>query len=475
MKLTNDIKNNETTLDSLLGINDVFDIGKKTITIAGCDNIIYTATFLINSEEVTQILLNFFQTNVEFNGGNYFDYIYENLSCINVTVSSDFNELTNAVFNGLFVILINQSDKAIIIDLRKYPQRGLDEPDSEKVVRGSKEGFTENIAVNIGLIRRRIKTGDLVIKKFEIGTYSKTLISVVYLKEKVNKKALDTCLNRLNNINVEELTMTDKALEELLTTRPYSLYPTVRYTERPDTLVAHLYQGQFGIFVDTSPSVMLAPTTFFDHLQAPEEYRQTPLSGTYLKILRLLGIIVSFLLVPIWLCFVNRMNVQNNIFSNVLILDYSRAVILFQVLIGEITIEMVRMASIHTPNSLSQSMGLIVGIVLGGVAVDLGLVSQVIVLLGALSAIGSYITPSYELALANKIVKLIMILISFFFGIIGLVIALIIFIVYLTTLKSFKMPYFSPLIPLNIKNLIKQFIRLPYRSEKKVNQDENGN
>ena len=475
MKLTSDLETNIRILDDLLGIRDVFDIGKKEIQIAGLRNIIYSATFLVNAEEVTQILLNYFQTNVNFDGNNYFDYVYQNLSCINVSVSTKFEELTNAIFNGLIVILVHDANQAIIIDIRKYPQRGLAEPDMEKVVRGSKEGFCENIAVNIGLIRRRIKSGDLVIQKMEIGSYSKTLVSLVYLKEKVNQKALDVCIERLNKINVQELTMTDKALEELLTTRPYSLYPMVRYTERPDTLVAHLYQGQFAILVDTSPSVMLGPTTFFDHLQAPEEYRQTPLSGTYLKILRMLGIFVSFLLVPLWLCFVNNININSKIFSEILTLDYSRLNILFQVILAEVTIEMVRMASIHTPNSLSQSMGLIVGIVLGGIAVNLGIVSEIIVLLGALSAIGTYITPSYELALANKIVKLVMIFISYLWGIYGLVIALMLFILYLATLKSFSMPYFSPLIPFNFKNLIKQFIRLPYRSEKKLNQKENGN
>ncbi len=475
MKLTKDLNYNEEQFDQLLGIKNVFDIGKKELTICGMRNLLYSATFLVNAEEVTQILLNFFQTNYKYDDETYFNYIYQNLSCINVSVSSNFDELVNSIFNGLVVFLINNSDKAIIIDLRKYPQRGLSEPDMEKVVRGSKEGFCENIAVNIGLIRRRIKTNDLVIQKREIGTYSKTLVSIIYLKEKVNQKALNECIKRIDQINVQELTMTDKALEELLTTRPFSIYPMVRYTERPDTLVAHLYQGQFAILVDTSPSVMLGPTTFFDHLQAPEEYRQTPLSGTYLKLLRMIGIFVSFLLVPLWLCFVNQLDLNIPILSQVLTLEFSKTNILFQVLMAEITIEMVRMASIHTPNSLSQSMGLIVGIILGGIAVNLGIVSETIVLLGALSAIGTYITPSYELALANKIVKLVLIIISYFFGLTGLIISLIGYIIYLATLKSFSMPYFSPLIPFHFKKLIKELIRLPYRSEKKLNQKENGN
>lgn len=475
MKLTSNIKINEKLLDDAIGYNKSFDIGKRVVNISARKNILYSMTFLVNSEEVTQILLNFFQTNLEYSGNDYFNYVLENLSCINVEVSNNINDLADAIFNGLVVLVVNNESKAIIIDIRKYPTRGIDEPDSEKIVRGSKEGFCENIAVNIGLIRRRIKSKKLVVLKFEIGRLSKTLISVVYLEDFVNKVALEECIKRLNRINVLELTMTDKALEELLTTRPYSIYPTVRYTERPDTLVVHLYQGQFGIIVDTSPSVMLAPTTFFDHLQAPEEYRQTALSGTYLKLLRMFGIIVSFLLVPVWIALVNNVDVSSNIFQNILFLDFSKPVILFQVLMAEIAIEMVRMASIHTPNALSQSMGLIVGIVLGGIAVNLGIVSETIVLLGSASSIGTYITPSYELALANKIVKLIMILVSYFFGIKGLIIGIIFFVIYLLTLKSFKMSYLSPLIPLNLKKLLKQFIRLPYKSDKLLNEKENGN
>ena len=211
MKLTNKLEENEKMLDDALGLKDAFDIGKRNIYILNQKNIVYTATFLVNSEEITQILLNYFQTNDEIEN-DYFQYVLNNLSCINVSISNSLKELTNAVFNGLVVILVNDSDKGIIIDLRKYPQRGLSEPDTEKIVRGSKEGFSENIAVNIGLIRRRIKSGNLAVLKMEIGTYSKTLISVVYLKDKVNKEALDECLKRLNKIKVEELTMTDKAL-----------------------------------------------------------------------------------------------------------------------------------------------------------------------------------------------------------------------------------------------------------------------
>lgn len=471
--IKNNIIENEAIIDELININHAFDLGKRKFKIQNYNNIVYYSTFLVNSDEITQILLNFYQTNDQ-DIQDYFLYFKNNIPSINVSILKSYDEVTNAIFNGLVVFIVDNYDVAISIDLRRYPGRGIDEPDSEKVVRGSKEGFNENIAINLALIRRRIKTKDLVVKKYEIGEYSQTLVSVVYLDSFVNKKALEICLTKLSKLKVKELTMTDKALEELLTKRPYSPFPMVRYTERPDTVAIHLYQGQFCILVDTSPSVMLAPTTLFDHLQAPEEYRQTPVSGTYLRILRFSGILISLLLVPLWLSFY-QLQVDNYVLYSLLNLDYSRFEIFIQLLIAEVSIELVRMASIHTPNSLSQSMGLIVGIILGGIGVELGIISEVVVLLGALSAIGSYITPSYELSLANKIVKLLLIVISYIFGFIGLLFSCLLFFIYLATLKSFNEPYLYPLMPFNFKIFINQFIRLPYKEEKKIKKNEKHN
>lgn len=471
--LVNSLNINEKNIDDLINIDNAFDLGKRKFQIAGQENLIYYSTFLVNSDEVTQILLNFYQTNIsEFK--DYFDFFLNNIPSINVSIVKTYKDVTNAIFNGLVVFIVSNYREAIVVDLRRYPNRGIDEPDTEKIVRGSKEGFNENIAINLALIRRRIKCNDLVVKKYEIGEYSKTLVAVVYLDNFVNKKALEECQNKLSRMHIKELTMTDKALEELLTNRPYSPFPMVRYTERPDTVAVHLYQGQFCIIVDTSPSVMLAPTTIFDHLQAPEEYRQTPVSGTYLRILRFVGIIVSLLLVPFWLCFY-QYNVNNQILNELLNLNYSKTGIFIQLLIEEMSIELIRMASIHTPNSLSQSMGLIVGVILGGIGVELGIISEVVVLLGALSAIGSYITPSYELSLANKIIKLLLMIVSFIFGINGLIVGLIIFIIYLSTLKSFNQPYLYPFIPFNFSLLLSQFIRLPYRKEKIIKKKEKHN
>lgn len=464
MLLRKNQNENELLLDDILGINESFDMGKRELYLENKRNLIYTNNFLVNTDLLIQIIQSLFY-NPFNNKDTYFNNIYKKLSTISVSVVQDVDELKTEIIKGLACLIVDDYDKAIIIDIRNYPSRGLTEPDGERVVRGSKEGFTENIATNVSLIRRRVRTTNLKVKKYVIGKYSKTEVAVVYIEHLVNKKALEIAIKRINEINVDELTMTDKALEELLTTRPYSPYPTVRYTERPDTLAVHLYQGLFGIIVDTSPSVMIAPTNLFDHFQAPEEYRQTSMCGTFLRLIRFFGIIVSFMLVPLWLCFVNKGYFTDSFLNSVMNIKYSRENILIQLILSEFSIELVRMASIHTPDSLSTSMGLIVGIILGGIGVELGIVSQTVVFIGALSAIGSYITPSYELALVNKIIKLIFILASYYFGLLGLSLMIILVFLYLLTLNSFGESYLKPLIPFYPKELLRQFIRSPYQNK----------
>ena len=350
-----------------------------------------------------------------------------------------------------------------MIDVRSYPSRGISEPETEKVVRGSKEGFTENMAINLSLVRRRIKSGKLRTILYQVGELSKTNVVLIYLEDYVDKKALNSVQKALQDVKITELTMTDKALEEIVIGHKYTPYPMVRYTERPDTFAAHLYQGMFGIIVDNSPSAILGPVSIFDHMQHAEEFRQTPIAGTYLRLLRFFGILISFLFMPLWyLCIkLNYIPFESQLF----VLENTKNVFL-QIIMIEMGIEVLRMASIHTPNALSTSMGLIAGIVIGNIAIELGIFSNAIVFIGSISAIGTYITPSYELGLANKITKIFLLIAILIGGLLGFIIGVLLIVGYLCFLKSFDRPYLYPLLPFNLKQLIKQTIRLPYQNKR---------
>lgn len=460
------IKINE--IDKIIKENYAIDINKREIVNKnGLKFVFYYNSFLSNSALISRIMTNIIKIKDEIERENIEVIIKNNCIAEKIETTNDIEKGLDAIFSGDFIILNNYNDVMFVIDTKFYPSRSLSEPDSEKVVRGSRDGLTENLATNLALVRRRIKSENLCIKMYEIGTYSKTKIALVYLKNQIKPNYLQKITEKLENIKVKELTMSDKALEELLVDRKYTPYPLVKYTERPDTLAIHLYQGMFGIIVDTSPSAIIGPISLFDHLQHAEEFRQTIMAGSYLRIIRFIGIVLAFFSIPLWYALIDY-NLPE-IFNILVPKNYNRNILFIQLSIVLIGVELIRMASIHTPSALSTSMGLVSGLIIGDVAIKVGLFSEQIVILAAISSIGSYITPSYELSLANKMANLLLLIITYFFKLPGLLIGVVLLVVYLATLNSFGRPYLYPLFPLNIKELLKQVVRLPYKVKEKTN------
>ena len=285
----------------LIGFTHTFDFNERIIKNHNYSFSLLYNTFITSSMKLTLLVNDFISIKEQINESNFIEVLSNSFSCESLKINDDKTEIAKALFNGDLVIMMKGYNKAVIIDLKNYPARSLSEPDSEKVVRGSRDGFTENLNVNIGLIRRRIKDEHLVMKCFEIGKVSKTKVVLLYLENIISEKVKVTIETKLKSIRVNELTLTDKALEELLLNNFYTPYPLIKYTERPDTLAMHLYQGMFGIIVDTSPSAIIGPVSVFDHLQHAEEFRQTVIAGTYLRLIRFIGIIFSFFSVPVWL------------------------------------------------------------------------------------------------------------------------------------------------------------------------------
>lgn len=448
-----------------LSVQESFDVTIRKIDTAWHQYTLIFLNFLCSHDALVDIMFTIDQYDQQ-------DYDLKKLSDIllneSTKIEQDYQNIYTDILNGN-VAIFSDEEQAIICEVKNYPSRSISEPDSEKVVRGSRDGFTENIATNIGLIRRRVKTGKLKIIKYEIGKISKTLVSLVYIEGCVKEKYLHAVKKRLENVEIEELTMADKALEELMLKNKYTPYPLVKYTERPDTFCSHLYQGMFGILVDTSPSAMLGPISLFDHMQHAEEFRQSIVSGSYLRFIRFIGIVLSFLSIPIWYTLLEYQISFNHFFGNFFNIPFNKTAVFFQIITMELGVEFIRMASIHTPTALSTSMGIIAGIVIGEMAIHIGILSEQIVLLGAISAIGSYITPSYELSLANKIAKIFMISMIFLFDVYGLIISIILLMIYLISLKSFERPYLYPIFPFNLKDFKRQIFRAPFATKNRKN------
>jgi len=444
MNYINDI---DRKLAKLLNVGTSFDVIRREI---GKDVkvILYFLSSLADSERVNELNVSLMLSNSE-------KYLSEQLSSGSVEKQSDIYKAFLSVSSGMSVVLCNE--KIYVVETRNYPSRGINEPDTEKTIRGSKDGFNENIIINVGLIRRRIRSEHFKCEIFKVGKNSNTDVVVSYMDDKVNENSLKEIIEKIKNINIDGLVMSDRALEEKIFKQKFNPFPLVRYSERPDIVAAHLLKGNIAIIVDTSSSVIITPTTLFEHTKHVEEYRQVPSVGTFIRILRYLAFFITVFLVRLWMLTLNNDSFTSNIF--VKLSNESPIPVLVQIIIVELVIELLRIATIHTPNHLSSAMGLIATLILGQMAVEIGLFQSEILLYCSISSIGGFATPSYELSLANKLVKLILILIVGLFGATGFIIGFTMLVILLGAIKTYGVPYLYPLMPFDYKEFLKILFR----------------
>ena len=359
------------------------------------------------------------------------------------------------------VTFILENGSVYTVDVRSYPGRTPEEPDNEKVVRGSRDGFTENIVLNTALIRRRIRDTNLRFELHQISSMSKMDIAISYVKGVANEENLELIRKRLKKIKHDGFTMSDKALEEWLFVQGFHPVPFVRFTERPDIAAAHLLEGHILLVVDTSPSVIIVPTTLFHHLQHAEEYRQAPAIGTLVRSIRFFGVFFSLFLLPFWYLMAKNTDYLPKALDFLGPNETSEIPLILQLIFADIGIEFLRLAAIHTPTPLSTAMGIIAALVIGQMAVDVGLFVAEVILYTAITAIFTFAIPSYELSIATKIFRMFLLLSAAAFGANGLFIATVCLVWYICSLKPLNVPYLWPLIPFYPRAFARIIIRFP--------------
>jgi len=380
---------------------------------------------------------------------------------IEIDESDDLDEAGDLVLAGQSVLIVEDVATVIMIDARTYPARSPEEPDLERVVRGSRDGYVETIVFNTSLTRRRVRDRSLRMEYLQIGRRSKTDICICYIEDIAETKRIDHLKHTLKKIDTDGLPMAEKTIEEFISGRHWNPYPTVRYTERPDTAASHLYEGHVLIIIDGSPSVMITPATYWHHMQHAEEYRQKPLVGAYLRLVRFLAVFLSILVLPLYYLFSVNPELLPAAISYIGPNEAGVVPLLVQFLIAEIGIDMLRMAAIHTPSSLATALGLVAAIMIGEVSVQVGWFSNEVVLYMALAAIGTYATPSYEMSLANRLVRIFLLLTTGAFGVIGYTVGITLWILYLVRMQSFNIAYFWPILPFSYRPFRDIFVRSP--------------
>lgn len=451
----------ENYMKQRVGLGISFDLNLRKLKILKKEVHIYSVSGLVDTIYAIQLVKELvdLNNNEKLAPKNIGELIENRLVNQSVQPVEKLDELVLRVLSGLIGVVVEGESTAYVVDVRSYPGRSPQEPDTEKVVRGARDGFVENIIMNTALIRRRIRDERLRYEIYRIGERSQSDVAVAYLQDVADPDLLAVIREELKGIEVDGIPMADKTIEEFLLNQGFNPFPLVRYTERADVAAAHILEGHVVIIVDTSPSVIIAPTTYFHHVQHAEEFRESPAMGTFVRWTRFLGIWVSIFLLPLWLLFVLEPSMLPEKMSFIGPNQLTNIPIILQLFLADFGIEFLRVAAIHTPTPLSTAMGLIAAVLIGQIAISVGLFVPEVILYVAVSGIGSFTTPSYELSIANKIARMVlMILVALFHGP-GFVIGTTLFFIYLVNTRALNTPYFWPFLPFEPKGFLQIIVR----------------
>ncbi len=464
-EFSNDYNENLHSINSTLRIGECFDIIVKRLKVGTRKATLYCIDGFVKDEMLEKTMEYLTKlTKQEMDSAPDADTFLDSyITYIESSAESSIEKFTTFILSGAVGMIVDGFSKGIIIDCRTYPARNVQEPESDKVLRGSHEGFVETIIFNTALIRRKIRNPLLTLKSFQVGTESKTDIVICYLEDVVDKKQLNILTKKLNRIKVKSLTMSQESLKEcLMPGQHWNPFPRVRYTERPDAAAACIYDGNIIVLTDGSPSAMIIPTGVFDFLQDVNDYYFPPLIGTVLRFVRSAVFALSVVFIPIWYLLTEYEQFLPKGIRFMLVEEPNSVPIIVQLLIVEFVIDTLRLASLNTPSALSSSFSVVGALVLGEFAVRSGWFVAEVVLFMAFVAIANFTQPSYELGYAIKFSRTLLLIMAGLFKIWGFVIGLLIILTVIATTKTLcGYTYLYPIFPFNRKALKGLLFRQP--------------
>ncbi len=380
-----------------------------------------------------------------------------------VDVADDTDQLTTSVLMGKTLLLVEGLSGAAQIDAKNYPGRSVEEPPDGKVLRGSHDGFVEAVVPNMALLRRRIRDPHLTMEGLKVGKRSHTDAVLCYLDDKADPALLASIREKLNGIDMNSLSMAQESVAEAIRPKQwYNPFPKVRYTERPDSAAASIMEGNVILMVDNSPSVMILPTTFFDFTQEANEFYFPPLVGTYLRLLRIVVFLISLLITPTWYLLVKESGRLPEALEFLSSPEPAALGLLWQLLVVEFLVDVLKLASLNTPDSLSNSFSMLGALILGDFAVQAGWLGPEVLVYMAFVSVASFAQPSYEMGYAFKLLRVVLLLITAAFDVWGYGLGLLGILVLLATTKPLVgRGYLYPLIPFNGKALRRLLVREP--------------
>jgi spore germination protein KA len=394
-----------------------------------------------------------------------FTVIKDRLLTVGATTTvNKLNDFMSALFNGNTVVLAEGWDQAISASTSKWEHRGVEEPSSQSVIRGPKDGFTENINTNVALLRRRIKSANLWKIDRKIGIETQTDVSVMFLKGTADDAVVKEVLQRLDRIETDSI-LESGYLEEFIQDHTFTPFPTIINTERPDSVAAAILEGQIAVLVDGTPFVLVLPITFFKFFIASEDYYQRFDISSFLRILRFFAFTVSMILPSLYIAITTYH--QEMIPSTLLVsLAAQREGIpfpaFFEALLMEITFEVLREAGVRMPRAIGSAISIVGALVLGQAAVEAGLVSAAMVIVVAFTAISSFVVPMFNISIAARLIRFALMFLAATLGLFGIMSGLFFLLIHMSALRSFGVPYLTPISPFVPNNLKDTVVRAPW-------------
>lgn len=456
LKLCEDYRDNVRMMDRTFSVEDNFDLIKKVVSVGQDELTLYYIDGFVKDGSMTKILIYLLGLK-GLGKGSATDFMKGHMPYVEAEVTSDGETITRSLLSGATVMLGSTfGAEVMIVDARTYPARDTAEPEGDLVMRGARDGFVETMIFNTALIRRRIRHPALTMQYLAVGDVSRTDICICYMKDRADLSYVEDIKKKIKAIRTDALPMGQESLMECLIQRQwYNPFPKIRTTERPDTAAAQLLEGSVLILCDTSPQVMVLPTSMFDFLQETNDYYFPPLTGTYIRITRQIIFWLALFFTPFWYLMVKNPAIVPGFLSFMQPEETGKIPIIAQLLLVEFLIDGLRMASLNTPNMLSNSLSVVGGLILGDFAVSIGWLIPEVILYMAFVAIANFTQRSYELGYAIKFLRILLLVATALFDVWGFVVGVGIILVLLATNRgiSGKRSYLYPLMPFDGKAL----------------------
>lgn len=467
-----DFKMRQQEISRIFKFDENFDLLHREAEIGGRKVSIYSIDGFLPGDTVEKLMQFFYSIKDEDMPENLADFISRSTPFVDIMEIKTERDFTDNFLAGLTCMMIEGYDGILALDLREYPGRSVEEPEKDKVLRGSRDGFIEALIPNMALIRRRIRDKNLVFKFARVGRSSRTDIAVAYMCGRVNEKDIKKVMDNINSMDVDSLTMNQESLAEMLFPGKWiNPFPKYKYTERPDTAAASLLEGSIVILVDNSPAVMILPTSLFGIVEDANDYYFPPVTGTYLRLTRMLTNILAVFITPLFLLLIENPDWVPSCLEFILIRDDINVAPIFQLLILEFAIDGLKMAAVNTPNMLTTPLSIVAGIVFGDYTVDSGWFNPEIMLYMAFVAVANYTQSNMELTYAVKFHRIILLILTSIFGICGFIAGTVIFAIsLLMTHTLLGEGYLYPIIPFDGRCLMRRFFRMSLPTYEKTHR-----